>query len=200
MTRIHHTHFIFALLFSLFQISCASTTKSGADVGGRMSDGEYESLIKKNTRHDLQYDGFYNKFEVHATFINTEVQTALLQKMSDTFSWKEFEAQKERDKMFQENAKQTKFALSFFVPSVRLNDLHKGTSIWKIYLEVDGERYDGRTTRRNGKLEDIQAQLPYHNRWSVPYDVAFNIPLSGVEGKSITLVITSSQGTSRLSY
>jgi len=87
------------------------------------------------------------------------------------------------------------------VPSIKLNDLNKGTSIWKLYLETpDGKRYEGKATKHVGKLEDIHAVYPYHNRWSVPYDVAFDVPLSMVEKGPLTFVVTSSQGTIKLKF
>lgn len=156
--------------------------------------------MKKNTRHDLQYEGVYNKFEVYATFINSDVQTAILQRRSDSLQWDTKHAQLEREKLFQESATQTKFALSFYVPSTRLNDLHKGSSIWKIYLLSGGERYVGKATKRNGKLEEISAIYPYHNRWSVAYDVTFNVPVPVIETKPATLIITSTQGTAKLQF
>lgn len=197
----HQTLALSVLISACVLISgCATKPQLGADVGPRLETKAYENLIKKNTRHDLQYEGFYNKFELHATFINSEVQTAILQKKSDVLRWNAQEAQKEREKLFQESTTQTKFFLSFFVPSVRLNDLHKGSSIWKIYLESNGQRYEGKASRRNGKLEDIQALFPHHNRWSVAYDVVFNVPLSGIEAGPVTFIVTSTQGTSKLNF
>jgi hypothetical protein len=118
-------------------------------------------LIEKYTRHDLQYDGVYNRFEAYATFLNSDTQATILQKRSDVLEWDQAQAQKERERLFQENATQTKFFLSFFVPSVKLNDLHKGTSIWKLYLEAGGKRYEGKVMKHNGKVEDINSIYPY---------------------------------------
>jgi hypothetical protein len=203
--------FVRALLISnsiLFSLGCAHTSesqKSNVAIGSKMDEKSYVALIAKNTRHDIQYEGFYNKFEVSAMFFNSEVQTAILQKKSDVLQWDQKQAQTEREKLFQENSNQTRFEISFFTPSGRLNDLHKGNSIWKIYLEAGGQRYEGHAMKNNGKLEDLREIYPHHNRWSTAYDVTFNVPLSLVEksksenGK-VELVITSTQGTSRLSY
>ena len=189
------------LLGSLFGISgCTTQEKQGADIGARMSDSEYTSVIDQNTRHFVKYEGFYQKFEIYATFVNSNVQSAMLQRLSDTKLWGPAEAQKERERMFQENTTQTKFVISFFVPSTRLNDLHKGASIWEIYLESNGQKYRGKAMRRNGKLEDIQSIIPYHNRWSIPYDITFDTPLSGVESGSAKFIITSSQGAAELAF
>lgn len=192
-------HLLVALSLIL-ATGCASGLKNGTEIGSRLDEGTYKNLIMRNTRHDIQYDGFYNKFEIYATFLNTQTQSAILQKNSDVFQWDTAEAQKQREKVFQENSTETRFAISFFVPSVRLNDLHKGASIWKIYLEANGQRYEGKASRHNGKLEDIQATFPYHNRWSVPYEVVFKVPLTAVEQGPVRFILTSSQGTSKFDF
>ncbi len=202
-----------ALLFVclLMQLGCANkpTATAGGDAGAdpMASEAEldargYNDLILRNTRHDQQYDGVYNKFEVYATFLNSRVQTAVLKKKGEAFQWSAKQLQTEREKLFQENSTQTKFALSFYVPSVRLNDLNKGSSIWKVYLEAGGQRYEGKASRRTTKLEDIISMFPYHNRWSTAYELVFTVPLSGVEvpGQPVTFIITSMQGTISLKY
>jgi hypothetical protein len=189
-----------ALLAVCALFGCAHSQPKGAVIGTRLDDETYEKLIEKFTRHDLQYDGVYNRFEAWATFLNTDTQATILQKRSDVLEWDQTQAQKEREKSFQENATQTRFALSFFVPSVKLNDLHKATSIWKLYLEADGKRYEGHAMKHLGKFEDIRAVYPYHNRWSVPYDISFDVPLSAIEKGPVTFIITSSQGAIRLTY
>jgi hypothetical protein len=199
--KLIYTIILFALMPSIVMLTgCASKEIQGADISTRLDDSSYEKLLDKHTRHDVQYDGVYNKFELYATFINSDVQSAILQKKSDIYQWDTRQAQSEREKMFQENSTQTKFALSFFTPTPRLNDLHKGATIWKIYLDVNGQRYVGKATKRNGKLEDLSAIFPKHNRWSVPYDIVFNVPLSGAEQGQATFIITGSQGTSTLKF
>jgi len=192
------------LAASLLTISalggCSSAPKQDGAAGPRVSEATYESLINKNTRHHVEYDGFYNKFELSTTFLNSDVQTTILQKRSDTLGWDNATAQKERERLFQENSTQVKFFMSFFSPTPRLNDLHKGSSIWKIYLEVEGKRYEGKVTKYKGKLEDIQAIYPYHTRWAMPFEVVFLVPLSGVENHSPVFMITSTQGSAKLQF
>ncbi len=179
---------------------CASKEKQGTEISTRLDADAYAKLIAKYTRHESKYDGFYNKYDLYVTFMNSDVLAAILQNKSDMYQWDARQAQTEREKMFQENSTQTKFMLSFFIPSTRLNDLHKGASIWKTYLEVGGQRYEGKVSRKNGKLEDIQSLLPHHTRWGVPYEVVFNVPLSGAEKSAVKFILTSSQGTSVLEF
>jgi hypothetical protein len=192
--------FLFSLI-ALPLVSCMSPTiKSGAPIGTALSDSEYSKLMSTNTEHKIEYDGFYNKFEVFVTYMNSDVQSAYLQRRSDVLQWDVKTAQTERDKMFQENSTQTKFSMSLFTPTSRLNDLHKGTSIWKLYLEVDGQRYEGKPSKRNIKLEDHIALFPQHNRWSTPYEIVFQNPLSISEKSDVKFIITSSQGSAEFTF
>ena len=185
----------------LATLGCTSAPLEPGAAGPRVTTNQYEDLIMSQTQHAVQYDGFYNKFEMYATFMNSNVQTTVLQKKSDTFGWDTPTAQRERERLFQENTTQTKFFLSFYSPTPRLNDLHKGSSIWRAYLEVGGKRYDGKITKAKGKLEELNALYPFHTRWNVPFEVVFNIPLSGVEGDAHPVfVLTSSQGAATLKF
>lgn len=194
------------LALALFLLtSCASGDKSegtiaAGDVGPKLSERKYGNLIGAHTRSNQKYEGFYNKFEASVTFLNSDVQTYILQRKNDVLQWDQPTAQKERERLFQENSTETRFALSLYTPSPRLNDLHKGSSIWKVYLEANGQRYTGRAQKRNGKLEDLQAIFPYHNRWSVPYDIIFPVPLSATESGAVKLILTSSQGTAEFEF
>ena len=147
-----------------------------------------------------RYSGFYQKAQVQATFLNSEVTQQILKKQLNQLQWSDETLQKEREKAVQKNASQTVFFLSFFTPEKELNDLNKGVSIWKLYLEIDGNRYEGKAKKSNNKYVDTKALFPYHNRWSFAYRVYFDIPLSAVENKNFKFVLTSSQGTSELVF
>jgi hypothetical protein len=204
--KINSARLYLAFLTSLSLIStfgilgCTHNEIQGAEVGTRLDASSYADIIKKYTQHDVRYEGMYNKFEIYATFINTEMQAAKLQKMSDIYQWDIKKAQSERERLFQENSSETKFVISFYVPTGRLNDLNKASSGWKLYLESNGQRYEGHAVRSGQKLEDIQALWPYHNRWSTSYEITFSVPMTAVEKSPVTFIITGSQGKSILKY
>jgi len=189
------------ILLTLSLISCASSQpKSDVEVGPTMSDVEYRTLLEKNTKAHQAYEGFYNTLEVRAVFMNSNVQAAILQKTAETMQWDTKNAQAEREKMFQQNSNSTKFFASFFVPTQRLNRLHKPESVWKIYLEANGERYEGKATKRTEPLEILQAMYPAHSRWAVPYDITFPVPLGVVDNSSVKLIFTSSVAKAELIF
>lgn len=190
-----------SIIAVVFLTACSTTPKSSeVSVGPRLSQGEYAKLIEKYSAQDKKYDGFYNIFEAYATLLNTDVQTAVLQKTTDAMQWDARTAQKEREKIFQENSNSTKVFLSFFTPTRRLNDLQKGNTMWKVYLETGGEKYEGKATKKSIPLEALQLMYPYHTRWAIGYDITFPIPLSAVEKNESFLVITSSLGATRLRF
>ena len=180
--------------------ACALKPTRGAAIGPRFDDNAYAILIRKCTQHESQYDGFNQRYDVYATMLTTEVQAAILQKRSDIYEWTSLQAQDERDKMFQTNSTQTKFAVSFFVPDYRLNDLNKKTTMWRFYLDSQGKRYVGFATKRPEKLVDLEAMYPYHTRFYKPYEITFNVPLSIVEVAPAVLTIASAQGVAHLKF
>ena len=84
--------------------------------------------------------GIVYKLIIYADFLTTAIALLVLgivyvnyrQIIQDINDSVEQTAQAEREKMMQENSTLTKFSLSFYIPSARLNDLHKSSSIWKI--------------------------------------------------------------------
>lgn len=184
----------------LFTQGCATANHSEADVGPRLDDGAYRRLFDKNSRDDRKYSGFQNTLEVHATFLNSDIQTAVLQRDADTMLWDSATAQAEREKIFQQNSNSTKFFLSFFVPVPRLNDLAKPNSVWKIYLEANGERYPGKAEKIKRPLEAIIATYPTHTRWGQPYEITFPVPLSMVESHPVKFIVTGGVASSVLQF
>lgn len=193
--------FLLSSLLSLGLLSaCASTRPMGADIGPRLDKAEYQKKMWERTQVDKRYDGFHQLYETYVTLIDSGVQSLVLQKKSDLFQWDQAKAQKEREKMFQENSSATEFFLVMYTPNRKLTDLHRGNSMWKIYLEVNGERYESKVKKIKGHLENIQSIYPSLNRFSVPYKVSFNVPLGVAEVANSKFILTSALGTTELVF
>ena len=193
---------ILFITLSIVLLSACSTTPrpTGAEIGPRVSYGEYIKRMNKKTKTDKRYSGFHQLYEAHVTFIDSDVQSLVLQRKSDVFQWNEDKAQKEREKMFQENSSASKFFVVLFTPNHKLTDLHKGNSIWKLYLDVDGDRYDAKVRRVQGPLANTKAIYPSTNRFSQPYEVTFNVPTTTIEDSNAKFIITSALGTTELNF
>ena len=186
-----------SLLFiclSLFS-SCASQPAYNSGTVSSVNKNEYESIINKYTRHDRQYSGLYQTYEVQGTLLNSKVNQILLQKKGFYHQWNGEKVRKEREKVMQSMSSETSLFFSFFTPKREHNDLNKGATIWRVYLEVNGVRYEGHVKKSKDKLVDIKHLFSYHNRWSTPYRVHFKAPMTAVEQTHSKVVFTSSIGT-----
>jgi hypothetical protein len=189
------------LLALTFQMACSSTPDTrGADIGERLNDSDYQKLIHKYTDHIKDYKGFHNTFQVYATLVNSEIQSALIQRESDALQWDQDKATNEREKAFQEMSNETKVIVSLYTPTSKYNDLHKGISIWKLYLEANGKRYEGSAMKKDLRLIQLKKLYPYHNRWSQAYEVSFNVPTSVAESSDTKFIMASSLGKAELKF
>lgn len=192
-----------ALLIALFSFVAACATApvppraNGVDP---MSEDEYSSLISKHTRKTDRYSGFYQTFQAEMTILNTEVQTATLTQRAHFLQWDQKQFQAEREKVVQEATNSAKFFMRFFSPDNEYNDLHKGKTIWRVYLDYNGNRFEGKVRKMTEKFVEIQTLFPYFDRFSSPYEITFNVPMSSVEKGSSKVTLTSSLGTAEFIF
>ena len=104
------------------------------------------------------------------------------------------------DELVTKMAKETEFFISFFVPERKHDDLHKAKTLWKLFLDANGRRYEGKSSRMKTILSDVVSLYPQHNRWSTPYIVSFPVPVSMIENGGAILTITGPAGSTTLSF
>lgn len=169
--------------------------------GGQPKVSEsYAETIKRFSDGQSEYNGFYNSFEYRATLLNTVIRSALLSKQAEHYLWDSEKLAKERERSLQEMSSQTDVFLSFYTP-VRTNDNLTGSkSIWKVYLEVGGRRYQGTPKKVRTLLAELQALYPYHTRWNTPYTVTFPVPTTAIENQASVLTITGPLGTRTVTF
>lgn len=174
--------------------ACTSMDKNSLGFKPKLSPSQYKKLIKQNTFNKKEYKGFYNQFDISATFLTTEVATARLERLRYYHQWTESRYQEKREELFQTLSNKSKMFLSFYTPESDLKNPHRPNSLWEAYIEVSGQRYDG--TIKQDKETDylIKKLYPHHTRWSHGYILSFNIPMSVLETQSAKLVLTSPAG------
>ncbi len=187
------------IFFSIFTLSCVSHLKTQPGVPD-ISPAEYQSLLEQKTRKVEVYNGLHNILTVQATWLDSQLSEALLSQSARNAQWNELLYKEERSKKINKNAESTELFVSLFTPERKHADLSKAKSIWKIFLEVNGQRYEGKALKIKLLLSEIQALYPYHNRWSTPYIVSFPVATSLVENKPAILTLTSAVGSAQLTY
>ena len=120
--------------------------------------------------------------------------------MQTTVADDELEYKEEKTKAISRHTESTEFFISFFTPEKKHNDLSQNKTLWKIYLDVNGQRYEGKATKVKLLLSEIQSLYPYHNRWSTPYLISFPVATALVENKTATLTITGAVSSPQLIF
>lgn len=160
----------------------------------------YQNRIEKYSAGDSEYAGFYNNFEYKGTILNTEIRNALLEKQGQYYQWDRAKQATEREKSDREKGAETRVFLTFFTPDRRNDNLSDVRSIWRVYLDVNGQRYAGKVERVRTLLAELQVLYPYHTRWNSPYMVSFPVSTTRIENYPMTFTITGPLGTRAVKF
>lgn len=194
MTQILKSFGLFLTLTTL--MACASTPVGQQ----RISEGDYLEILEAQTHKVQKYDGLQATMELGATFLSSKVQEAQLNRQADLLQWGDAELQQEKNKRGEENLKQTEIFVTFFTPERKHDDLSRSKTLWKIFLDTDGRRYEGKATKIKLLTAEIASLYPQHNNFSTPYKVVFPVSLATVEGKPATLTITGPVGSAVINF
>ncbi|MBY0553847.1 hypothetical protein K2P97_04905 [bacterium] len=189
---------LFVTLSSL-TFSCASRLKTPPGVP-EVSISEYESAVSDRTQKIEVYDGFYNKLTVQATWLDTKLSDYALSYNARLSQWNEATYKEERTKRVNKNAESTEFFVSFYTPERKHSDLVGSKNLWKIYLDVNGQRYQGKPSKMKLLYSEVQSMYPHHSRWSNPYIVSFPVATSLVDNKDAILTFTGAVGSAQINF
>jgi hypothetical protein len=182
-------------------LGCATTPGTGAGSDAPISAPmSYDQKLEKYSAGDSEYSGFYNNFEYKATLLNSFERDVIFTREAESYQWDKDKQALERAKINKDVGTGTQVFVSFFTPDHANDNLTDFKSIWKVYLDVGGQRYQGKIKRLRSLLVELQAQYPYHTRWNTPYLVTFPVPTATVETQPSTLTITGPLGTRAVSF
>lgn len=190
---------MFFLFGLIFLSSCITTLKTQPGVPD-VNRSEYESILDKKTKKLEVYDGLYNKLTVQATWIDSEFTLANLSQSARIAQWDETKYKEEKSKAVSHHASSTEFFISFYTPERKHDNLSSNKSMWKIFLEIDGKRFEGKATKVKLQLPEIQSLYPYHNRWSTAYILNFPISTGLSENRKAILTMTGPIGVAQLEF
>jgi len=190
---------LFAFL-TMLAIGCAGSPTKSTNGIEAMGSTAYAGLVKKHTAKTDQYSGFYQTFQADMTILTSELQTETLKQRAQFMQWDQKTYQGERDKMLQEAAAYSKFFLRFFSPDHEYDDLHKGKTIWKVYLDYGGSRFEGKVRKMSDKYVELQNVFPHLDRFSTPYEITFNVPMTTIENGASKVTLTSSLGSAEFKF
>lgn len=187
--------FLSSVLFS----ACV-TPYSNPHMQNLIPESDYVSVSEKFSDNKKIYDGFIQTMEVSATLLNTSVSKAQLDQKARIYQWTPETYNSNKSEMEASLSKETKMFMGFFVPERKHDDLHKSKTLWKIFLDVGGKRYEGKAERLKTIVADVQSLYPKHNRFYTPYIITFNAPVSQIEFAASKLTLTGPVGTTVLDF
>lgn len=196
---------------ALFALAAATTTSSCSTEQvketTRPTEGNvpqaadlYAAAIEKYSAGDTEYSGFYNAFEYKATLLNAPIRDVLLEKQANYYQWDQSKLMTERQKSLQELSSQTDIFVSFYTPTRQNDNLADSKTIWKVYLDAGGRRYEGKARKSKALFTELIALYPYHTRWNTPYTLTFPVPTTAIEAQESKLTITGPLGTREVQF
>lgn len=188
----------FGFMVATLTVGCATTYKHPQL--SLIPESEYFTKVEENTKKVPVYDGFYQILEVQATLLKTDTMLAYVDHQARMFQWSPENYAQEKEKKINELKKQTEFFVSFFVPERKHDDLNKTKTLWKIFLDVNGKRYEGKAIKLKSVLAEVQASFPHHNRWSTPYRVIFPVSVNDVDNFESKITFTGPVSSVTMDY
>jgi hypothetical protein len=189
---------VLVVLIAVFSVctfsGCKSETIQTSGAIAPLPDDQYAALVEKYTARTSRYAGFYATFQADLTMMSNEFKAAELKQRGAFMMWDERQYQQEREKAVQEAAAYAKFFMRFYSPEKDYDDFVKGNSIWKVYLDYNGTRFEGKVKKIPSKLIELQTLYPYFDRFSTPYEITFPVPMSTIETGTFKVVLSSSLG------
>jgi hypothetical protein len=196
MTKIHPFYLLSLLLLT---VSCV-TPYQNPHLTQLIPESEFESRTETYSANRKIYDGFLQTMEISATLLNTPVSKAQLDQKARIYQWTPEKYASEKAEMESSLSKETKVFFGFFVPERKHDDLHKPKTLWKIFLDAGGKRYEGKAERLKTIVAEVKSLYPKHNRFYSPYMVIFPVPISLVEFANSKVTITGPVGSTSMDF
>ncbi|MES3036589.1 MAG: hypothetical protein V4736_01660 [Bdellovibrionota bacterium] len=190
------TRFILTLI-SFAIISCG-TKQPKPDY---ISPGkDYSEVVEANTQRKEEYSGLYNTVTAGATLLRTEVIRATIDHRAGIYQWDENTYRLEMQKAIDQSLIETQMFVSFYTPERKHDDLNKPTTVWKIFLDVGGKRFEGTAKKIKLITSEVKSMYPIHNQFSTPYMVTFPISTKQVDDVPVKFTVTGPVGSLSLDF
>lgn len=187
-------------LFWLLLLCNCITPYQNPHLNNLIPESEFEARTEKYSSVQKIYDGFLQTMEVSSTLLNTPVSKAQLDQKARIYQWTPEKYNSEKAEMESSLSKETKLFFGFFVPERKHDDLNKAKTLWKVFLDSNGRRYEGKAERLKTIVAEVKSLYPKHNRFYSPYIITFPVPISQIEFSPAKVTITGPVGTTTLDF
>lgn len=191
-------YILLAISFVLSACATRDVTPTGLDV---MSETAYQSVINEYSDATERYSGLYNTITMRSTILNSKVVHAQMDQNARLYLWDKAKYEEEKSNANKKMVNETEVFVSFYTPERKHDNLDRSKTLWKVFLDVNGKRYEGKPARVKKVLtSEIQGLYSYHNSFSTAYIVTFPLPTSEIERNPSKLTVTGPVGSATQSY
>lgn len=177
-----------------FLLGCASTITNRAGVN-LMSASAYENIVDNWSDHIEDYSGLNNTVTIQATLLGSDVSLAQVDQNARIFQWDQVTYENEKKLAENRMAQETQVFVSFYSPERKWDDLYKSKTLWKVFLDANGQRYEGKVTKIKLLTREIQSLYHYHTSFASPYMISFPVSARSLDGKQVKVVFTGAIGS-----
>jgi hypothetical protein len=163
-------------------------------------ESDYYSTVEMFSDKKQIYDGLYQTLEVSAAILNSKVIKYQVDQNARIYQWNSNQYADEKSKAQTLLAKRTDVFLSFFTPDRKNDDLNKPKTKWKVFLDVNGKRYEGKVEKIKAEYAEILSLYRLHSRWCTPYRVIFDVPVGQIEAAASKLTLTGPVGSAAIDF
>ena len=188
-----------APLFLLTFLGCA-TGYQNPNLPNLAPEKEYFRAVVDFTAKQQVYDGLYQKMEFDATLLNSKVARLQVDESARIYQWSEDQYKNKKSETETNLSKQTDVFLGFFVPERKQDDLQKSSTLWKIFLDVNGKRYEAKVTKIKTIHADVVSLYPHQSRFYTPYKLTFAVPATQVDNAASKLTLTGPVGSTSVDF
>lgn len=187
-------------VFSISFLTACQTTRENPNLKDLISESDYYNQVEQYTGSDKVYDGFYQVLDISVTLLNTQVSRGQLDQTARLYQWSQQDYLNKKSENETSLSKQTQVFMSFFVPERKHDNLTKQSSVWKIFLDAGGKRYEGRVEKVKMIFSEIKVLYPHHSRFNSTYKVVFPVPVSMVESAESSFTLTGPVGSVKINF
>jgi len=187
------------LISILLLSSCASVTTNRAGLNV-ITSAAYENVIDQWTDRIEDYSGLSNTVTIQATLLNPQVVMAQADQNARIFQWDQITYDNEKKNAENRMASETQVFVSFYSPERKWDDLYKSKTLWKVFLDANGQRYEGKVAKVKLLTPEIQSLYHYHTGFATPYLITFPVSARTLGSNPAKLIFTGAIGSVTLSF
>lgn len=166
-----------------------------------ISTSEYMNIVDEFSDRNQVFSGLVNTIDLHGTLINSKVSISQLRYKAKIYFWEKEQYDQESKKVDADLKKQVQVFVSFYTPERRHNELIKSKDLWKIFLDVNGKRYESLKPLKVKQLvSEIQGMYHYHTRFSTPYLLTFPVSSYEIEKFPSKLTVTGPVASASIDF